>query len=240
MIGFDIERHDYGTGSYPAQLVLQDVRTLNGAQFRDAACIVASPPCQGYSYRAMPWKRAKTLPPPSNELFDVCFELQRQACHAAGRYIPMVVENVCGAQKWVGRAKWHYGSYYLWGDVPALMPDTLPAFKGNPDGTDHGQGSWFAIADSKNRGTGQNGFRFDGSGTASLEGLKFGWKASSRSSARKAASASIAKIPFELASYIARTYKPDDRHLKPVTTGTRASEIGYFPESDYTTPCGFE
>jgi hypothetical protein len=32
------------------------------------------------------------------------------------------VENVCGAQKWVGRARWHYGSFYLWGDVPALMP----------------------------------------------------------------------------------------------------------------------
>ena len=27
-----------------------------------------------------------------------------------------------GAQKWVGRARWHYGSFYLWGDVPALMP----------------------------------------------------------------------------------------------------------------------
>lgn len=37
------------------QLVLQDVLTLHGSQFRDAAVIVASPPCQAYSYRAMPW-----------------------------------------------------------------------------------------------------------------------------------------------------------------------------------------
>ena len=59
VIGFDIERHDYGTGGYPGQLVLQDVLTLHGRQFKDAAVIVASPPCQGYSYRAMPWKRAK-------------------------------------------------------------------------------------------------------------------------------------------------------------------------------------
>jgi len=36
----------------------------------------------------------------------------------------MVVENVCGAQKWVGRARWHHGSFFLWGDVPALMPMT--------------------------------------------------------------------------------------------------------------------
>lgn len=55
-------------------------------------------------------------------LFEACFRLQREASAAAGRHIPLVVENVCGAQKWVGRARWHYGSFYLWGDVPALMP----------------------------------------------------------------------------------------------------------------------
>ena len=124
VVGFDTERHDYGTGGYPGQLVLQDVLTLHGSQFRDAAVIVASPPCQAYSYRAMPWKRAKALPPPSNELFDVCFRIQREASEAAGRHIPLVVENVKGAQPWVGRARWHYGSFYLWGDVPALMPST--------------------------------------------------------------------------------------------------------------------
>lgn len=146
-IGFDIERHDYGTGGYPGQLVLQDVLTLHGSQFRNAAVIVASPPCQAYSYRAMPWKRAKALPPPSNELFDACFRIQREAgervcpsCDGLGprhrghvcprcngtciitRSVPLVVENVKGAQPWVGRARWHYGSFYLWGDVPALMP----------------------------------------------------------------------------------------------------------------------
>lgn len=122
VVGFDIERHDYGTGGYPGQLVLQDVLTLHGSQFKDAALIVASPPCQAYSYRAMPWKRAKALPPPSNELFEACFRIQREASEAAGWYIPLVVENVKGAQPWVGRAAWHFGSFYLWGDVPALMP----------------------------------------------------------------------------------------------------------------------
>jgi hypothetical protein len=129
VIGFDIERHVYGELKYPAQLVLQDVLTLHGSQFRDAALIVASPPCQAYSYRAMPWKRAKALPPPDNSLFEACFRIQREACEAAGRHIPLVVENVRGAQKWVGRAPWHYGSFYLWGDVPALMPMTVGAVK---------------------------------------------------------------------------------------------------------------
>jgi hypothetical protein len=122
VVGFDLVRHCYGAAQYPAPLVLQDVRTIHGAQFKSAALIVASPPCQAYSYRAMPWTRAKALPPPDNALFEACFRIQREASDAAGQHIPLVVENVCGAQKWVGRARWHYGSFYLWGDVPALMP----------------------------------------------------------------------------------------------------------------------
>ena len=42
VVGFDIERHAYGTHRYPAQLVLQDVLTLHGSQFREAALIVAT------------------------------------------------------------------------------------------------------------------------------------------------------------------------------------------------------
>jgi hypothetical protein len=191
---------------YPAQLVLQDVLTIHGSQFKDAAVIVASPPCQNYSYLAMPWsrskdpnnsKKAKELrrkwesEGPDNRLFDACFRIQREAniatgyiCETCGapdeprvvmvtpagyghpddlpeydpcsdclrkpkRFIPLVVENVRGAQPWVGRAAWSFGSFYLWGDVPALMPINLKrAMKRNPDGTSHPQGSWFAIADS--------------------------------------------------------------------------------------------
>lgn len=130
VFGFDIVHESYH-GEVPddCHLVLQDVLTLHGKQFKNATVIVASPPCQGYSYRAMPWSRAKALPPPDNSLFDSCFRIQREASEAAGRYIPLIVENVRGAQKWVGRAKWHYGSFYLWGDVPALMPPTISGVK---------------------------------------------------------------------------------------------------------------
>ena len=134
VVGFDIERHVYGDAAYPGELVIQDVRTLHGSQFRDAALIVASPPCQAYSYRAMPWKKAKALPPPDNTLFETCFRIQREASEAAGRHIPLIVENVRGAQKWVGRARWSYQSFYLWGDVPALMPMApRKSFKGFKD-----------------------------------------------------------------------------------------------------------
>lgn len=141
VVGFDIERHVYGEHRYPGQLVIQDVLTLHGSQFKGAALIVASPPCQEYSYMAMPWKRAKAkaaairadksgkMLANLNRLFDACFRIQREGCEAAGQHIPLVVENVRGAQEWVGRARWNFGSYYLWGDVPALMPMTLRAYK---------------------------------------------------------------------------------------------------------------
>ena len=139
VIGFDIERHEYGDHRYPAQLVVQDVLTLHGSQFKNADLIVASPPCQEYSYMAMPWKLAKAKAAAIradktgaaleklNQLFNACFRIQREACDAADRHIPMVVENVRGAQEWVGRARWNYGSFYLWGDIPALMPITFKA-----------------------------------------------------------------------------------------------------------------
>ncbi|MDE2104872.1 MAG: DNA cytosine methyltransferase [Patescibacteria group bacterium] len=135
-IGFDIEAHDYSNGGYPGKLIVRDVRSLSGAElvreYGIPDCIVASPPCQEFSYMAMPWSKAKEkmrriLADPAEQkrltdLFNQCFRIQREVCEAAGKYIPMVVENVRGAQRWVGKARWNFGSFYLWGDVPALMP----------------------------------------------------------------------------------------------------------------------
>lgn len=228
VIGFDIEHHDYGSGGYPAQLVLQDVMTLDGAQFRDADLIVASPPCQEFSYMAMPWSRAKEKQrrieaDPAEQkrltaLFDACFRIQREASAAAGRHIPMVVENVRGAQKWVGRAPYHYGSYYLWGDIPALMPKPVKQLAYKTEGMNWSdqsiRGQDFTRIAGQQSGRKVPGFRFDGSGKSfQSNGFKdfhdapiaqFG----SKSKSRKAASAAIAKIPFPLAQHIARAYKP--------------------------------
>jgi hypothetical protein len=224
VVGFDIERHEYGEHRYPGHLVIQDVLTLHGSQFRDAALIVASPPCQAYSYRAMPWSRARALPPPCNALFEACFRIQREACEAAGRHIPLIVENVRGAQKWVGRARWNFGSFYLWGDVPALMPITLGrsamklgiahrpngetnfnGFKSQgmnwSDQTKHGQDfTRIAVrqAAEGRKGVGAGAEWFDGN----LCQLP------SSSPRRKAASAMIAKIPLPLARHIAAVYRP--------------------------------
>jgi hypothetical protein len=234
VVGFDIERHIYGDHQYPkeAHLVLQDVTTLSGSQFKDAELLVASPPCQAYSYRAMPWKRAKALPPPSNELFDACFRIQREACEAAGHHIPMIVENVRGAQPWVGRSKWHYGSYHLWGDVPALMPITFRGFKSTgmnwSDRTKKGQ-DFTRVAGRQRQTTGEM-WRELAESSGELYGVKQGgdWfgkncesrmsrRLGSKSKARKAASAQIAKIPFPLAVHIARVFKPEQPASLPET-----------------------
>ena len=232
VIGFDIERHVYGEHRYPAQLVLQDVRTLHGKQFKDAHLIVASSPCQEFSYRAMPWKRAKALGPPllGMELFAQAARIRREACEAAGRWIPMVQENVCGAQKYVGRARWHYGSYYLWGDVPALMPTTLPRAKVGGDwnqfkrtgevsrfnaeserATKNAGGSWFsegARIGTVKRNDPRDHTKGGGDWFGSGENCSLQRRASSTSSARKAASARIAKIPLALAAHIGHVYHP--------------------------------
>ncbi len=248
VIGFDIV-HEEWHRPVPegCELALQDVLTLHGSQFRDADAIVASPPCQAYSYRAMPWKRAKALPPPSNELFEACFRIQREASESKGEYIPMTVENVKGAQPWVGHAKWHYGSFYLWGDVPALMPFSRVAKVSGLNWSGSDKPGYVAKAfnttaqqriavkvpsDSGRSPALGNGTRFT-TRDCGIERKQTVWfnddkrdrkyggdwlgsgtdcslmrSMSSRSHARKAASAAIAEIPFELASHIARCFKP--------------------------------
>ena len=214
VIGFDIERHQYGDAKYPAQLVLQDVLTIHGKQFKNAALIVASPPCQEFSYMAMPWSKAKAKRAAILEdhaerkrltaLFDACFRIQREAIEAAGHFIPLVVENVRGANEWVGRSRWNFGSFHLWGDVPALMPMVRKATK-VPGFRFDGSGGSFQTAsvDCVIEGT-KNGRDWFGSG----ENCSLQRCAGSKSSARKAASAAIAKIPLMLSRHIAQVYKP--------------------------------
>ena len=227
VVGFGIERHEYGEHRYPAQLVLQDVLTLHGSQFRAAALIVASPPCQEFSYMAMPWKRAKAkaaairadesgrMLAELTKLFDACFRIQAQASLAAGRHISMIVENVRGAQPWVGRSRWAFGSYHLWGDVPALMLTSGGSFQGAliREGFKSRGLDW-----SKPEQRGNDFTRVAGKQAMIAEGRKGAgagaeWfdgnlcRLPSASPRRKAASAMIAKIPLPLSRHIAASFR---------------------------------
>ena len=214
IIGFDIERHEYGEHRYPAQLALQDVTTLHGSQFRDAALIVASPPCQFFSYCAMPWTRAKELAasvradPVRLEkelaLFEACFRIRREACEAAGRHIPLIVENVCGAQKWVGRARWNFGSFYLWGDVVldrAILHNTTSGHGQNPGrkvpGIELGS-MGFNVAAARRYAHMVEGVKIKRTGEDKRQHI---------GASRKFASAMIAKIPLPLSRHIAATFR---------------------------------
>jgi len=237
VVGFDMERHHYGDAKYPAQLVLQDVLTIHGRQFKDAALIVASPPCQEYSYMAMPWSLAKEKrrklregeddPKRLTALFDACFRIQREASEAAGHHIPLVVENVRGAQEWVGRSRFHFGSFHLWGDVPALMPQVKTNRKtpvGSWDKTRKNYTADHSWDTEPAKGYGvvtEDGIK---QGGEAVKGAGNGWfndakrkggtetgrlsQSGSKSPARKAASAHIAKIPLVLSRHIAKAWHP--------------------------------
>lgn len=263
--GYDIEAHEYGDERYPGEFVLADVMALTGADVADADLIVASPPCQEFSYMAMPWSRAKQIAralrgkdefpegyrgsrtiSELTALFDACFRIQREANAirtARGQPpIPMIVENVRGAIPWIGAAAYNYGSFYLWGDVPALMPAVVnarkvPGFRFDGSGgsfqtasvdrhsgtkvaaldggrrTDKGKGARFTSRDcgierdlAEGRKQGGDWFAEARKGGAGGTMASFG----SKSPARKAASAKIAKIPVALGSHIARIYFPPD------------------------------
>ena len=245
VIGFDIEDMCAQFGqARPEHVELRicDVLTINGAELADANLIVASPPCQEFSYMAMPWTKAKAkakairadtsgkMLADLTRLFDACFRIQREAYAAAGRHIPMIVENVRGAQPWVGRSRWHYGSFHLWGDVPALMPIAVKAgnlgsgldwSKHGTPGYAEGPGRCFRDSAIKNPGhlNQRDGHTHARHLTNPSEHIKHGgdWfggslgeisSSSSKSNARKMASAIIAKIPLPLSRHIGCVFYP--------------------------------
>ena len=117
----------------------------------------------------------------------------------------MIVENVRGAEDWVGRkAKWNFGSFYLWGDVPALMPGTLVNALKNPGHINKRDGAPHTKRLTNPAEHRKNGKDWFGSG----ENCSLQRRSASGSKARKAASAQIAKIPLALSRHIARVYKP--------------------------------
>jgi len=111
VVGFDVVRFP----SYPGHLVIQDVATLSGRQFQGFDLIVASPPCNEFT---MYWGMGRRAPTkPSTDLVKHTFRIAREAG------VPLVLENVRDAQPWIGQARGHYDSFYLWGDgVPAVLP----------------------------------------------------------------------------------------------------------------------
>lgn len=167
--GFDVAQDPL----YPGKFIQGDVRELSPADLRRMApsLIVASPPCQEFSFRDLPFGRSKQLPPPDLTIAETCFRLAREIG------VPIILENVRGAQKYLGTAGNHFGPYYLWGNVPALLPF------GKPEKGLH-----------LSRGTGGRRIRQGPNRYASNSPKRKNW------------TAEASMIPFELARFIGETF----------------------------------
>lgn len=176
VIGYDIEDMGY-VKSPDAQLVIQDIRTIDGTKLRGAQLIVASTPCQEFSVHGMKHFHPN---PPHPTLGIELFQHAQRIAQEAG--CPIVLENVRAARKFIGAAQAHIGSFYLWGDVPALLPVI-----------------------SGNKGFGDMGACLDGP-EGSRRVLKPYMQFGSKSAKRKAWSAEIAMIPFALAKHVGECF----------------------------------
>jgi site-specific DNA-cytosine methylase len=183
VIGIDIEQWDgYPANDKRVYFVKKDVRAFTESELKltyaDVRLVCASPPCQEFSYYSFPFKRCRELAatiPPDKSIWQAC-EWIAKTCKA-----PLIMENVRGAQKYMGKAKAHYGSYYLWGDVPALLP------VGNPQkGFQKNKVRTFGLG--KDEKTTKNSMQRQGN--------------------RKEFAAKCAMIPFELAFWIGKCFYP--------------------------------
>lgn len=120
VIGYDIDPRF--EEFYPGTFIHADVRWLDGIDFRDARCIVASPPCTKFAPWAMPpsWHVREV---PDMSLVEAVWRIRRESAR------PTVLENVRGAVRWLGKPVARRGAQYLWGDVP-LLQNGLSAGKG--------------------------------------------------------------------------------------------------------------
>lgn len=191
---------------------------------RPVQLICASPPCQEFSYSSFPFKKALEKftkeNPPSDKLWRAAESIARQLG------APLVLENVRGAVKWMGKAVNKFGPFYLWGDVPALLPDGKPQKGFGRVRTNDGSpmpNKFTHIATYESRGgrgplngkrmVGSEKYRKMAGEYECVNGLQFNQgessSQSSHSQSRKEWSAKAAMIPPELAEYIGEVFHPD-------------------------------
>jgi len=123
VFGFDLVAHS----QYPGELVLQDVRTLDGRQFRGARVIVASPPCEEFTRHTLPWLKRHNPPPPDLSIVEACWRIRAESG------VPTIIENVRGSLRWLEPilgTPHRCGSFWLFGDYPAILPKMYRAAKG--------------------------------------------------------------------------------------------------------------
>lgn len=90
-----------------------------GGQGFDFIC--ASSPCEDFSKTCKGGMACFYPDAPYPERAIQLFNHTRALCERSG--LPYLMENVRGAEQWVGNAKHHAGPFHLWGSgVPPLLP----------------------------------------------------------------------------------------------------------------------
>jgi hypothetical protein len=153
--------------------------------------VVASPPCTEFSYRHLPYGRVKNLPPPDLSMWWAGERIAERL------KVPIIIENVIGAQKWVGKAKMHYGPYYLWGDIEKGKAVWGHPLRGKPP---------------------VKGF-------GNLRETHIGRRFSSKSIARQEFGMRAAMIPYELAYWIGYIFHPTRKAAKITKSNPEKIEV---------------
>lgn len=112
--GYDIANF---SDKYPGKFVQCDLMEFSDFP-HDVKLIMASPPCTDFSKASFPasWKSVQKYPPN----IDMAVRLFNRAREIINDINPQywIIENVRGAQKYVGKADYHIGSRYFWSNIP--------------------------------------------------------------------------------------------------------------------------
>jgi hypothetical protein len=117
-VGWSVFGVDIVPMRYPGQMMIADVRSLPANALPGPfQLVVASPPCLEFSRWDQPFFDKSKLAQPDTAIWRSCERIARELG------APLVLENVRGAQRFMGRAAWGWDGAYLWGDgVPLLRP----------------------------------------------------------------------------------------------------------------------
>jgi len=127
--GWEVIRVDINPECDPD--LVMDVREFLGYwklhDGRSPDLLWASPPCDEFSRAEKPWYEEDRPSRESIELVKVVFDIVREV---KPRF--WILENVRGAQRWLGKAPYHVGAFYLWGWFPFYkinLPHSIGYFK---------------------------------------------------------------------------------------------------------------
>lgn len=86
------------------------------------ALVWASPPCDEFARESMPWSRTGRVPD-----LSIVRAVERIARECRPDW--WILENVRGAQKYLGPARWKRTPVYLWGEFPPIACGPLKPWK---------------------------------------------------------------------------------------------------------------